>query len=312
MVASGASPDGQPLPWTLQRLISWGTSHFRQKGIDSPRLTIEELVGHVLSMSRLQIYMDLQRPLEAGELARLRALVEQRDARIPLQHLLGTSEFRGRSFKIDRRALIPRPETELLVEACLEGSPPSDQALALELGTGSGIIAISLLAERPALRMVAVELSAEAAALARENAARLGVTDRLDLREGDLFAPLRSNERFDLIVSNPPYVASATIATLEPEVRDHDPRLALDGGERGLDVIERIATQATKWLIPGGSLALEIGDDQGAEVKALLEGAGFEDVRIGKDYAGLDRLALGRAAATRLVAPAALPAHPAD
>ena len=192
----------------------------------------------------------------------------------------------------------------------------NDQKLALELGTGSGVIAISLLAERPGLRMVAVELSAEAAALTRENAARLGVADRLDLREGDLFAPLRSGERFDLIVSNPPYVASATIATLEPEVRDHDPHLALDGGQRGLQVIERIVTQAQLWLVPGALLALEIGDDQGDAVRALLETAGFEKIQIKKDYAGHDRLALGRAAAHTSGGAggpaAALPAHPAD
>ena len=120
MAVSGSAPAPASLVWTLQRLIAWGTRHFQQKGIDSPRLTIEELLGHVLSLSRVQLYMDLQRPLEAGELARLRALVERRDARIPLQHLLGTSGFLGRRFQIDRRALIPRPETELLVEACLE------------------------------------------------------------------------------------------------------------------------------------------------------------------------------------------------
>jgi len=280
--------------WTLQRLIAWGTRHFEKHGIDSPRLTIEELLGHVLSASRLQLYMDLQRPLEAGELARLRELVEQRSARVPLQHLLGSSEFRGRRFTVDRRALIPRPETELLVEACLAELPGEQQASTLELGTGSGVIALSLLAERPALRLVAVELSAEAAALARENAARLGLSDRLDLREGDLFAPLRPGERFDLIVSNPPYVASEVIATLEPEVRDHDPRLALDGGTEGLEIIRRIVDQAKAWTVPGGLLALEIGDDQGVAVKALLERAGFEDIQIKKDYAELDRLALVR------------------
>jgi release factor glutamine methyltransferase len=298
MVVSESSPALPNPVWTPQRLIAWGTHHFQQKGIDSPRLTIEELLGHVLACSRIQLYMDLQRPLEAGELTRLRALVERRDARIPLQHLLGSSEFRGRRFAVDRRALIPRPETELLVEACLEELPTEREAVALELGPGSGIIAISLLAERTTLRMVAVELSAEAAALARENVEQLGVADRLDLREGDLFAPLHASERFDLIVSNPPYVDSATISTLEPEVRDHDPHLALDGGARGLEVIARIVAEAGQWLVPGGLLALEIGDDQGNAVKALLAEARFEDIRIKKDYAELDRLAFGRKGAT--------------
>jgi release factor glutamine methyltransferase len=294
MVVSDTPRASRSPTWTLQRLIAWGTQHFEQRGIDSPRLTIEELLGHVLSASRLQLYMDLQRPLEAGELARLRELVEQRNARVPLQHLLGSVAFRGRRFTVDRRALIPRPETELLVEACLAELPAEQRASSLELGIGSGVIGLSLLAERPALRLVAVELSTEAAALARENADQLGLSSRLDLREGDLFAPLRAGERFDLMVSNPPYVASEVIATLEPEVRDHDPRLALDGGMEGLEIIRRIAAHAATWIVPGGLLALEIGDDQGVAVKALLERAGFEDIQIKKDYAELDRLALGR------------------
>jgi len=286
--ASPASP-----PWTPQRVIAWGTRHFRERGIDSPRLTIEELLGHVLSATRLQLYMDLQRPLEAGELARLRELVRRRDERIPLQHLLGYSEFRGRRFTVDRRALIPRPETELLVEACLEIIPLERPARALELGIGTGIVSLSLLAERPALRMTAVELSTDAASLARENAGRLGVGDRLDLREGDLFSPLRPGERFDVIVSNPPYVDREVLDTLDPEVRDHDPRMALDGGAQGLEVLRRIVKEANDWLVPGGLLALEIGDEQGAAVKALLEGARFREIRIRKDYAGQDRVALG-------------------
>ncbi len=294
MVASSNPRASPPPAWTSQRLIAWGTRHFQERGIDSPRLTIEELLGHVLSATRLQLYMDLQRPLEAGELARLRALVEQRDARVPLQHLLGVSAFLGRDFKVDRRALIPRPETELLVEACLAELAISSEARALELGTGSGVIGLSLLAERPALRLVAVELSADAAALARENAAQLGLSSRLDLRVGDLFGPLGPGERFELMVSNPPYVANDVIATLEPEVRDHDPRLALDGGAEGLEIIRRIVEQAGKWLLAGGLLALEIGDDQGSAVKALLEQAGFVDVQIKKDYSELDRMALGR------------------
>ncbi len=294
MVASNPVPDRQSPPWTLQRLITWGTRHFQERGIDSPRLTIEELVGHVLALSRLQIYMDLHRPLEAGELARLRELVKQRDARVPLQHLLGSCEFRGRRFTVDRRALIPRPETELLVEACLEEIPPRGEKRGLEVGPGSGVISLSLLAERPELQMAAVELSSEAAALTRENAERLQVADRLELREGDLFLPLDAGERFDLVVSNPPYVASEVIATLEPEVRDHDPHLALDGGALGLEILRRIVEEAGEWLVPGGLLALEIGDEQGDAVRALLGAAHFENVQIKQDYAGQDRLALGR------------------
>jgi release factor glutamine methyltransferase len=286
--------DSAEPPWTIQRLIDWGSRHFRERGIDSPRLTIEELLGHVLSASRLQLYMDLHRPLEHGELDHLRELVKRRDARIPLQHLLGIEEFRGLRFKVDGRALIPRPETELLVEACLERLPADLPATALELGIGSGVIGLSLLVARPALHLVAIELSSEAAALARENAERLEVAARLDLREGNLFAPLKAGERFDLMVSNPPYVATDVIAGLEPEVRDHDPHLALDGGADGLEILRRIVAEAGAWLRPKGQLALEIGDDQGSAVRALLEAAGFESLEIRKDYAELDRIALSR------------------
>src|SRR5581483_8352950 len=138
-----------PAPWTIQRLIAWGTRHFQRRGIDAPRLTMEELLGHVLGSSRVQLYMDLQRPLEAAELERLRELVRRRDGRVPLQHLLGSVTFRGRRFAIDDRALIPRPETELLVEAALECLPPDAPTRALELGIGTGVIGLSLLAERP-------------------------------------------------------------------------------------------------------------------------------------------------------------------
>ncbi len=234
--------------------------------------------------------MDLPRPLQATELAAFKALVQQRDKRVPTQHLVGEQDFYARHFRVDRRALIPRPETELLVEACLSQKPRR----VLELGPGTGIVVLTLLAELPEATAVAVELSPEAAALCRENAAALGVAARLDLREGDLFGPLGTAERFDLIVSNPPYVASGVLPTLEPEVRDHDPKLALDGGPDGLAVIRRIAAEALDWLEPGGTLAMEVGDDQGRAVEALLRSAGFTGVAISKDLSGQDRIAIGR------------------
>lgn len=276
--------------WTIQRTLVWTTKHFAAKQLDAPRLTGELLLGHALGLTRLQLFMDLQRPLEAAELARFRALVQQRSARIPTQHLLGSVDFYGRKFTTDRRALIPRPETELLVEQCLARLPQTATRF-LEIGPGSGVIAVSLLAERPALGAVAIELSPEAVALTRENANALGVAARLELRQGDLFAPLRTGECFDLLVANPPYVPSGALATLQPEVRDHDPRIALDGGSDGLALLRRLIAGAPSAIVPGGLLALEIGDDQGPAVAALMKTAGFASATISKDYAELDRMA---------------------
>ena len=279
--------------WTIQRVLRWTTEHFEGKGIDSPRLTAEVLLAHALGTARLQLYLQFDRPLEAEELARFRELVRRRAEGEPTQHLVGGREFHGRWFKVDARAFIPRPETELLVDACLEALPVDAQADALDLCAGSGCVGLTLLAERPGLRLTAVELSAEAAQVARENAAALGLAGRYELLEGDLFAPLGGRAGFRLIAANPPYVPTGEIARLAVEVRDHDPRLALDGGADGLAVIRPLVAEAARRLASGGTLALEIGEGQGPTVRALLEAAGLSDVRVVRDYARLDRIVVG-------------------
>ncbi|MHB1844888.1 MAG: peptide chain release factor N(5)-glutamine methyltransferase [Deltaproteobacteria bacterium] len=281
-------------PWTIQRLLAWTAKRFEALGLDGPRLTAEVLLAHALGKTRLQLYLSFDQPLQADELSRFRELVRQRSERVPTQHLVGGRELHGHWFRCDGRALVPRPETEQLIDACLHEIPgDGGGVIALDLCAGTGCVGLSLLAERPALRVVAVELSVEAVALARDNAQALGLAARYELRTGDLFAPIEPGERFAIIAANPPYVPTPELATLSPEVRDHDPRLALDGGPDGLSLIRRIAALGPGLLLTGGLLALEIGDGQGSPVRALLEGAGLSRVRVERDLARQDRLALG-------------------
>jgi release factor glutamine methyltransferase len=278
--------------WTIRKVLTWTTQHFEKRGVDAPRLTAEVLLAHVLRVGRVRLYVDLDRPLEKGELAAFRALIERRMAGEPTQYLTGVREFYNRPFKVDPRVLIPRPETELLVEAALHALPRDAPGRALDVCTGSGCIAISLAAERPQATVLATELSADACALARENAQALEVADRVTVLQGDLFAPLPPDARFQVVVSNPPYNDTGEIQTLSPEVR-REPHLALDGGPDGLVLLRRVVEGARRFLEPGGLLALEIGETQGAAVKELLQAAGYEDARVEKDLERRDRLAFG-------------------
>lgn len=278
--------------WTLRKLLTWTTQHFEKKGVDAPRLTTEMLLAHVLKTTRVRLYVDLDRPMEKAELATFRALIERRVAGEPTQYLTGVREFYNRPFKVDARVLIPRPETELLVEAALHKLPKDGPGAALDVCTGSGCIAISLAAERPQATVLATDLSPDACALARENAQALGVADRVTVLQGNLFAPLPPDARFAVVVSNPPYIASGEIPDLSAEVR-REPHMALDGGPDGLVLIRKVLEGARRVLEPGGLLAMEIGETQGAAVLGLLQAAGYEDARVEKDLERRDRLAFG-------------------
>ena len=278
--------------WTVRRVLTWTTGHFEKRHIDSPRLTAEVLLAHVLKVGRVRLYVDLDRPLEKEELASFKALIARRTAGEPTQYLTGVREFYNRPFKVDPRVLIPRPETELLVEAALHALPKELPSRALDLCTGSGCIALSLAAERPQAEVVAVDLSPDACALARENAEALGVASRVSVLQGDLYAPLPPGQRFRLVVSNPPYVGTDEIAGLSAEVR-REPRMALDGGADGLALVRRVVSGARRWLEPGGLLALEIGETQGAALLALLTEAGFESPRVERDLERRERMAFG-------------------
>lgn len=279
--------------WTVQRVLTWTAQHFEKKGIDSPRLTADLLLSHVLGTPRVRLYMDMERPLHKEELAAFRALIERRISGEPTQYLTGAREFYGRPFRVDARVLIPRPETELLVEAVLRDLPKDRPARLLDLCTGSGCIAVTLAVERPLAQVTAVDLSPDACAVARANAEALGVADRVSVLEGDLFGAVPPGARFEAIASNPPYIASGEIAGLSAEVR-REPRLALDGGPEGLDLIQRLVREARGFLTPGGLLAMEIGETQGPRVKGLLEEAGYADARVEKDLERRDRHAFGR------------------
>ncbi|WIG98416.1 peptide chain release factor N(5)-glutamine methyltransferase [Myxococcus sp. SDU36] len=279
-------------PWTIRKVLTWTTQHFEKRQVDAPRLTAEILLSYVLELSRVRLYVDLDRPLSKEELGAYRALIERRMAGEPTQYLTGVREFYNRPFKVDARVLIPRPETELLVEAALRMLPKDAPGRALDVCTGSGCIAISLAAERPQATVIATDLSPDACALARENAQALGVADRVTVLQGDLFAPVPAGERFQVVVSNPPYIASEEIAGLSAEVR-REPKLALDGGPDGLVAVRRVVTGARQWLEPGGLLAMEIGEDQGPAVLELLRAAGYADARVEKDLERRERMAFG-------------------
>lgn len=280
--------------WTIRRVLDWTRGHFEKQKLEDARLTSELLLSHVLSLPRVKLYMDLDRPLSKDELATYRGLIQRRLAGEPTQYLMGTREFYGRKFAVDARVLIPRGETELLVEAVLHDVKKDAATRVLDLCTGSGCVAISIAAERPQASVWATDLMAPALEVAKANAIALGVDGRVTFFQGDLFAPVPEGATFDVIVSNPPYVKSGDIAGLQKEVQQ-EPRTALDGGADGLQIIDRLITAALKRLKPGGLLALEIGEDQGEAVKDTLTRAGYRDVRIEKDLARHDRLALGRA-----------------
>ncbi|MFZ4386578.1 MAG: peptide chain release factor N(5)-glutamine methyltransferase [Chthoniobacterales bacterium] len=263
-----------------------GASEFLSKqGVEQPRLNAEHLLAHVMGLKRMELYLQFDRPLGENERAPLRDLVRRRGTGLPLQHLLGTVEFFGRTFKSDARALIPRPETEQLVERALTYKNLSN---ILDVGTGTGVIPLTLTLERPEAKVTATDISPEALSLAQENAVLLDV-EKVTFLEADLI-PLELSETgpFDLITSNLPYIPSGDIAGLSREVR-HDPLLALDGGVDGLDLIVRLAPLAAEHLAPEGHLLLEIGINQSEQVIACLAGHNYRDIIALPDYQGILR-----------------------
>ena len=277
------------LPWTIRRVLEWTRGHFEKQDVDDPRLTSEILLSHVLSVPRVKLYMDLDRPLSKEELATYRGLIQRRMAGEPTQYLVGFKEFYGRRFTVDARVLIPRSETELLVEAVLRPIPKDAKSRVLDLCTGSGCIAVSIAAERPQASVWATDLMPGALEVAKLNAEAHQVDGRVTFFQGDLLAPVPPGT-FDVIVSNPPYVKTSDLKTLQRE-----PKEALDGGPEGVTLIARVIEGALPRLKSGGLLALEIGEDEGAAVKELLTRAGYHDVKIEKDLARHERLALGKA-----------------
>jgi release factor glutamine methyltransferase len=300
----------QPQAWTIEAVLRWATDDFRARGIESPRLDAELLLTRALSLTRIQLIVDGKRPLDAGELARVRELVKRRRAREPIAYILGEREFYGRVFRVDARVLVPRPDTEALVDVALERTRAVSLSMrALDVCTGSGCVAITLARERPTSTVFGADLSEGALAVARANALRLGAYN-VAWRRGDLFAAIDSEgesagvlparrpivdapRSFDLITANPPYIADSEIASLQPDVRDFEPRLALDGGAAGLAVLRRVVAEARPHLAPGGVLATEVGAGQAAAVVDLFAQAGFVDVDVRRDYGRIERVVSG-------------------
>ena len=276
---------------TVLEVLQRTTEFFRKQSVESPRLNAEHLLAFTLKRKRIELYLEFERVLTEVELAPLRALVRRRGQGEPLQHLLGTVEFAGRMFLCDKRALVPRPETEQLVEKIADSRLQNANCRILDVGTGSGVIALSLAAKFSEAKVTATDVSDDALALARENAARLGLASRLEFVRSDLL--LYVNHVYDLIVANLPYVAERDRATLSREVR-RDPEIALFGGDRGDEIVRRLIEEAPSHLAPGGLLALELGLGQADDLAALMATKNYHDIRAERDYAGVIRFLFGR------------------
>lgn len=279
--------------WTTLAVLDWTTQKFHDAKISAGRLEAQVLLAHVLGCQRIELYTNFDRPMSEPELASYRGLIRRRLAGEPLAYLVGEHEFWALPFWIDSSVLVPRPDTETLIEVVLARGGRPDTGRLLDLCTGSGAIAVSLLHELPGWTALATDVSPAALAIALRNAERNGVADRLHTRCGDLWAAVDHGDRFDLIVANPPYIASAIIATLSIEVRK-EPLLALDGGVDGLRFYDRIVAAATAHLTPGGWLALEHGFDQAEAVAARLRNAGFLEVESALDLGKNPRITSGR------------------
>ncbi len=287
--------DARPRPLDLARLAA---GHLTDRGVEDGRLDAELLLAHVLRVRRLDLYLQFERPLEPAEVAAYREVVRRRGNREPLQYITGESAFRELTLAVDPRVLIPRPETEALVGAVarfVAGTGAAGASRALDIGTGSGAIILSLLAEGLVERGVATDVAEGALAVAAANAARVGVAPRVEFRRGPLWEPIGPGERFEVIVSNPPYVSEGERSSLMPEVREHEPAEALFAGDDGLVVVRGIVAGAAGHLVSGGLLALELGLGQAARVAGWLREAGFPDPAIETDLTGRERFVLAAA-----------------
>jgi len=276
---------------TVLDVLQSMTAYFKKRNIDNPRLNAEHLLAHVLGCTRMELYLEFEKNLGETELATLRELVRRRGQGEPLQHLLGTVEFCGYTFLCDKRAMVPRPETEELVELLLQSTVHDPPSSILDVGTGSGVIALSLAAKFPEARIHAVDLSEEGLELARENAEQLGLSARVDFAKSDLLKNVRG--KFDLIVANLPYVSSQDRHLLSREVL-HDSEVALFGGVHGDELIRELIEQAPPHLRPGGLLALEAGIGQSEALSGLLTQKKYKDICSKNDYSGTTRFMFAR------------------
>jgi len=284
---------------TVLEVIQKSTEFLNKKSVESPRLQTELLLAHVLKLPRMKLYLNFDRVLSPAEMDALRELVKRRGLREPLQHIVGSTSFCGYEMAVTKAALIPRPETELLAEVgwqWLQARQADSAPSVLDFGTGTGCIAIALAAKCPAAAVTALDVSAEALELARANAVKNNVSDRIQFFQGDGFAALTGAApgAYDLIVSNPPYIASTEIPTLEPEVRDFDPKSALDGGADGLDFYRMLAAQAKAFLKADGKIMMEFGDGLAEAIKKIFEDEKWIVEAVKEDYSHRARILIAR------------------
>lgn len=282
--------------WTILKLIRWATERFQQEGLENPRLDAEVLLGEALKADRVFLYTHFDQPLQPQELERFRSFLLRRLRREPVAYIIGEKDFWSRSFKVTPDVLIPRPETEILVGEALKiceeiNNGFQGQLQILEIGTGSGVIGITLAKEIPKALILATDICKRALAVAEENARRHEVKDRIQFLLGDLFNPIPKGMAFDMIVTNPPYVPREELPFLMPEVRDYEPRQALDGGDQGLDFYRQVFPRIGEFLKRGGWFIGEIGRDQKDAIKALAEAeSNLDSLGFIKDFQGIDRV----------------------
>ena len=285
--------------WTIQKLLNWVTEYLTNKGVEAPRFSAELLLSHVLGLKRIELYTQFDKPVAAEQLDRLRDMVKRAGQNEPVAYLTGKTEFYSLELEITRDCMIPRPETELLVQRAVEFLRARDGVQFIcDLCTGSGCIAVAIAKNFAGARIIATDISDAALAVAAGNVQKHQLAERITLLCGDLFEPLirpLDVDKFDLIVCNPPYVSSAEYDNLDKNVKDYEPRLALHAGEDGLDIYRRIVEKIDQFLKPGAGLMLEIGYAQGPAVRELLEQtSAFAEIRIEKDYHDNDRIVTAR------------------
>lgn len=291
-MSPATTPDGA---WTIRRVLEWTSGYLREKGSDSPRLEAEVLLAHARNCPRIQLYTAYDEPLPESVRTRMREMVQRRAASEPVAYIVGHREFFSLDFHVSPDVLIPRPDTETLVVEVLERIKTLPQPRILELGTGSGCISVAIAANHAQAMLTATDVSTAALAVARRNIDQHGLSDRISTLQSDLYAGLPEGARFDVIVSNPPYVRLDEIESLDPDVRIHEPHLGLAGGADGMDVLRRIIDQSPAYLQDAGWLALECAREQTAALKDRIDGAGrFADCRIVNDVSGQPRVLIAR------------------
>lgn len=279
--------------WTIKKLIQWTAGYFRNHGVEEARLDAELLLGYVLGKPRIYLYTNYDQIMNKEELARYRELIRRRAAGYCIAVLIGEKEFMGIPFRVNEHVLVPRPDTEAWLEKVIQRFRNLPDISMLDLGTGSGALAVSFLYYCKEARGVAVDISEKALETAKTNGERAGISDRVEFRRGDFLDALREDEQFDVILSNPPYIPSGDIDGLAEEVR-REPRIALDGGPDGLKFYRTLGEKAVRFLRPGGLLAAEVGIGQAETVRTFFENGGLTDIEIIPDYGGVDRAVCGK------------------